>query len=102
MTELESIISATCITSVEMIDDPTKDFDLEGKHFRLFLAPAAESEVKVGDVVIMKGILPYGDDPVDVPIAVGSWSPVIFEAIAANEELTGVDAYVAPIKNYKR
>ena len=80
MTELESIISATCITSVEMIDDPTKDFDLEGKHFRLFLAPAAESEVKVGDVVIMKGILPYGDDPVDVPIAVGSWSPVIFEA----------------------
>ena len=50
----------------------------------------------------MKGILPYSDDPVDVPIAVGSWSPVIFEAIAVNEELTGVDAYVAPIKLYKQ
>lgn len=105
MTEVESIISAMCITNVVKIDDLTENFSLEGKHFRLFLAPTSESDVKVGDVVVVDGcLLPYGGgESLKVPVVVGSWSPVLFKAIEASAiDLDDVDAYVAPINNYKQ
>lgn len=104
MTELESIISATCITSVVKVEKLTVGFDLDGAHFRLFLAPAAGSEVNVGDVIVVDGaILPQSSDAIEVPVAVGSWSPVLFEALKAGSiKLDRVDVYAAPIKNYKQ
>jgi len=104
MTELESIITAMCITSVVQVDDLTEDFSLDGVSFRVFLAPASGSDVKVGDVVAFDAMLPYsGGEFVEVPVTVGSWSPVLFTAIKASEiDLTDVDVYVAPIKFYKQ
>lgn len=100
MTELESIISATCITNVVKIEE---GFDFDGKSYRLFLTPASEeSKVKVGDVVIVSGILQYSDgDFVDVPVVVGNWSPVLFKEVKFDESLEGLDAYVAPLKYYQ-
>ena len=104
MTELESIISATCITNVVKVKDLTDGFVLDGAHFRLFLAPAANSEVKVGDVIVVDGaMLPQSSDAIEVPVAVGSWSPVLFTALKADSiKLKDVDVYAAPIKNYKQ
>lgn len=105
MTELESIISATCITSVVKVEDLTDGFTLDGAHFRLFLVPTSESDVKVGDVVVVNGcLLPYGEgESLKVPVVVGSWSPVLFKAIEASAiKLEDVDVYAAPIKNYKQ
>ena len=104
MTELESIISAMCITNVVKVEDLTDDFSLDGKHFRMFLAPASGSDVKSGDILPVDAILPYsGGEAVEVPVVVGSWSPVLFKAIEASAiDLNDVDAYVAPINNYKQ
>lgn len=104
MTELESIISAQCITNVVKLESLTEDFDLEGKLFRLFLAPALGSDVKSGDILTVDAMLPYsGGEAVEVPVVVGDWSPVLFQGIEASAiDLTDVDAYVAPINYFKQ
>jgi hypothetical protein len=104
MTELESIISAMCITNVVQVEDLTEDFSLEGVPFRLFLVPKDGGDVKVGDVVAFDAMLPYsGGEFVEVPVVVGEWNPLFLTAIKASEiDLTDMDAYVAPIKFYKQ
>ena len=101
MTELEAIMSATSITDVVKPEDISEKIALNGnKPFRLFLAPQSGSEFNVGDVVTVTGTLPQSAVSVEVPVAVGSWSPVLFTVIDGIE-LAKIDAYIAPIKYYK-
>lgn len=103
MTEFESIISAMCITDVTQVEDLDVDLNFDGKPFRLFLEPISGGEVNVGDVVRVNGMLPYSIEMSKIPVAVGSWSPVLFTTIQADGiNLTEVNAYVAPLKYYKQ
>jgi hypothetical protein len=101
MTELESIISATCITEVVQVEDLTENFSLDGKPFRLLLVPKTGSDVNIGDIMTVKGGLRYGGGG-EFPVSVGSWSPLLFQFItSAAIDLEDMDLYVAPIKYYK-
>ena len=70
------------------------------KIFSMFLAPKDDGVSSSGDVLIVEAMLPDSDGQyVDVPVAVGDWSPVFFRGLKAGGiDLSDVDVYVAPIK----
>lgn len=99
----KEIIQAARVTDVQKLTSLTSDYHPD-KLFSLMLVPKQNSSVDVGDVVTFNATLPHaGNLPIEVPVVVGDWSPIVFCSIEANGiDLTEVDAYVAPINSPER
>lgn len=84
---------ATKIQKVAAADGYTSN-----KPFSIFIAPTASSSQEVGDVLIITAKPVHNEEAVEVPVVVGDWSPVVFDAIAAGGIGAGLDVYIAEIE----
>ncbi|MBP5545733.1 MAG: hypothetical protein J6X59_00415 [Bacteroidales bacterium] len=93
-------IKAGRITNVGKLTSMSADYYPDGVSFSLFLAPKEDGDASTGDIMAVEAMLPESDGQyVEVPVAVGDWSPVVFRALKSGTlDLTDVDVYVAPIK----
>ncbi|MCR5588001.1 MAG: hypothetical protein K6F72_00110 [Bacteroidales bacterium] len=101
MENAKDIITAARVTNVGLLESLNEDYYPNGVLFSLFLAPKSDSSVEIGDIKEITAMLPHSNgEYVEVPVVVGDWSPVVFHALKAdNDLLTDVKVYVAPIKD---
>ena len=93
----EAFLQAARATRVTKVADLTDGYS--GKPFSIFVAPTASSPKETGEVLIISAKPVRNDDATDVPVSIGDWSPVLFDAIAADGINTSAyDVYIAEIE----
>lgn len=94
----EAILQSARATKVEKVADLTNGYT-NNKPFSVFVYPGDNAPKAAGEVMVITAKPVRNSQAVDVPVAIGDWSPVVFDAIAAGGINTSVyDVYVAEIE----
>lgn len=77
------------VLKVEKVESLDTDFKAaSGKAFHVFIRPLDGADNDAGEIITINAKPVKNDNPVELPIVLGDWNPVLIEKIAAN---TGAD-----------
>lgn len=91
----EAFIQAARATKVAKVTSLSEAYT-PGQPFSVFINPVSDDDM--GKAITITAKPTRNDSAVEVPVAVGDWSPVMFDSISANGvDLTNNELFVALI-----
>jgi len=94
----EAILQSARATKITKVADLTDGYT-SAKPFSIFVCPTDNSPKEAGEVLVINAKPVDNAAAVDVPVVIGDWSPVVFDAIGTGGiNTSSYDVYIAEIK----